>query len=309
MPTRFILGVLVATALPGAAQAADCLPEFVDRDYSVVVSGVEIESGGQSVENFQVRVGNASVDEPGRANGVARTAPCDATILVARSNPQSVPGFPAYSIRALGNQRVEILPDPSLPGALDGGIRIVNAPPGPRGRAVPFTLDVSTEWGLTAGTYVEQLELLLLDETGTITDRTSLTITIDIPASVSLRLVGALLGGGADGPALVDLGDLSNSEVTRSSPFGARIWSTSPYIVQISSANRGNLLKEQGTETIPYSLTFDAMEVDLMTGREFFYPVPTTASGVLRNMGITVQPVTASAGEYSDRVTVSVSVK
>ncbi len=309
MRTRIILGALVSMAVSGTAQAAECDPVFVDRDYSIFVSGVEIEPGGQSVENLQVRVGNSSTNLPGPGAGAAGNPPCEATILIARVDGAQVPGFPIYSIRAPGNQSIDILPDPSLPATLDGGVRIANAPPGPQGRAVPFRLNVGTDWGLTAGTYVEQLVLLLLDETGTIVDRTSLTITIEIPASVSIRLVGALVGDGADGPALVDLGELSNSEVTRSSPFGARIWSTAPYLVEISSTNRGNLLKEQGTETIPYNLTFDSMEVDLAAGWEFFYPLPTTASGVLRRMAVKVQPVTASAGEYADRVAVSVSVK
>ena len=309
MRTRLIPGALFSMFLAGTAPAADCQPQFIDRDYSIVVSGVEIEAGGQSVENFRVRVGNFSTNDPGPGAGAAGSPPCAATILVARTDGPSGPGFPVYSIRAPGNQSVDILPDPSLPATLDGGVDIANAPPGPQGRAVPFRLNVSTGWGLTAGTYVEQLELLLLDETGTIVDRATLTITIEIPASVSIRLVGAVIGGGANGPALVDLGELSNSEVTRSSPFGARIWSTASYLVEISSINRGNLLKEQGTETIPYDLTFDAMEVDLAAGWEFFYPPPTPASGVLRDMAVTVQPVTASAGEYSDRVTVSVSVR
>lgn len=304
MRMRSIIGAFVSMTLAGAAHAADCQPAFVDRDYSVVVAGVEIEAGGQSVENLQLRVGNAAANAPGPG-----ATPCEATILVARVGGAPVPGFPPYRLRSPGNQSIDILPDPSIPGSLDGGIVIANAPSGPQGRAVPIRLDIGTEWGLSAGTYVEQLELLLLDETGTIVDRTSLTITIVIPASVSIRLVGAVLGGGTNGPALVDLGELSTTEVTRASPFGARIWSTSPYEVRISSTNRGNLLRELGSETIPYRLTFDAMDVDLGAEWQTFYPNSTGAAGVLRAMTITVQPVTATAGEYADRVTVSVSVK
>ena len=44
MRTRSILGALLSLVFAGTAHAADCQPEFVERDYSIVVSGVRVSS-------------------------------------------------------------------------------------------------------------------------------------------------------------------------------------------------------------------------------------------------------------------------
>src|SRR3546814_16540544 len=104
----------------------------------------------------------------------------------------------------------------------------------------------------------------------------ALPISILIPAAVSLRLVGAVVGGGGGGPAQVDLGSLSSSEETRSDRFEALILSTAPYAVRFDSANRGHLLHEPQRATVPYRLYFDGALVDLAGDNEFFYPTRTT---------------------------------
>lgn len=306
MRYSILLATISLFALPSMANATECQPAFVNGDQSLIIDGVEIEPGGRATRDFQVRVQDAAGSGGGQPPQ-AGVRPCGATIRVARLLPSPDPEFPAYSLRAPGNQRIEILPDPASGGTADSDVIIANAPPGPQGRAVPFQIGVSTEWGLRAGIYVEQLQLLLLDEDGNVADRSTLTITIIIPSAVSLRLVGAVVGGNGVGPAQLDLGNLSSSRETHSQRFGALILSTAPYTVRFSSANRGNLLHEQGREQVPYRLYFDGALVDLTGASEFPYPNRTPAGGDRRPMRIVVPPVVAIAGRYSDRITVTVA--
>src|SRR3546814_7179648 len=101
----------------------------------------------------------------------------------------------------------------------DSDVVIANAASGAQGRNVPFQIRVPTEWGLQAGTFTDELQLALIDQGGNIVDTSTFTFTILIPSAVSLRLVGAVVGGGGVGPAQVDLGSLSSSEEPRSDRF------------------------------------------------------------------------------------------
>ncbi|WP_199504847.1 hypothetical protein [Qipengyuania sp. YIM B01966] len=298
--------------IPGAALAADCRPAFVGGDQAVTIDGVQIEPGAKATESFQVRVRDASSPAGGPGNspgmgGPAAGGPCSATIRVSRLGVPTDPAFPPYDLLAPGNSRIEILPEPTAGGTPDSDVTIANVPPGPQGRAVPLRVRVDTEWGLRSGTYVEQLQLLLVDDEGEIVDRSNLTITIIIPPAVSLRFVGAVIGGGAYGPARIDLGNLSSTHDTRSERFGARIFSTAPYTVRFSSSNQGDLLHEQSNDRIPYRLFFDGALVDLKGSPEVSYPERTPATGDRRPMRIVVPAIVAPAGRYSDRITVSVS--
>ncbi len=296
-------------ALPEMTLAADCQPAFVGGDQAVVIDGVEIEPGGRAIENFQVRVQNGAGTgggSPGSSSTVDAT-PCNATIQVSRlAGGSTAPDFPGYALRAPGNQQIEILPDPAAGGTPDSDVVVANAPSGPQGRAVPFQIGVPTQWGLRAGTYVDQLQLSLIGPDGGIVDRTTLTVTIVIPSAVALRLVGAIVGDGEAGPAQVDLGNLSSTRETRSQPFAARIFSTAPYVVRFSSANLGNLLHEQGREQVPYRLYFEGAAVELAGANEFPYLDRTPQAGDTRRMSIVVPPVVALAGRYSDRITITV---
>ncbi len=295
---------LIAISAPG--HAADCQPAFLGGDQSVVVDGVEVEPGGRATADFDIRVQNAAGPGGGGSAG-AGGGPCEATIRIARIGGSADPDFPSYVLRAPGNGRIEVLPDPASGGTADSDIFIANAPPGTNGRNVPLRLRVTTEWGSRAGTYVEQLVLLLVDRNGQVVDRSNLTITIVIPSAVSLRLIGAVIGDGTSGPARVDLGNLSSTAVTRSQPFAAHILSTAPYVVRFSSTNLGNLLHEQGREQVPYRLFFEGALVDLAGSNEFPYLEPSPRRGDRRPMRIAVPPVTALAGNYSDRITVTVT--
>lgn len=307
---------LALLAVPTTAGAAGCQPAFVNGDQSLTINGVEIEPGGRASENFQIRVHNAAGPDGGPANAApaALAAPgatgqesCQATIRIARLAPSLHPDFPPYLLRASGNRRVEVLSDPASGGTTESDVIVADAPSGQRSWAVPYQIGVPTEWGLRAGTYVERLQLLLIDRNGNVADRSTLTLTVVIPSAVSVRLIGAVIGGESRGPAQIDLGDLSSSRETRSQRFGALIFSTAPYVVRFSSANRGNLLHEQGREQIPYRLIFDGALVDLAGSSEFPYLDPTPRGGDRRAMNIVVPPAVALAGRYSDRITVTVT--
>jgi hypothetical protein len=312
MRYSIFLASMSLLVIPGIAMAADCRPVFVGGDQAVTIDGVQIEPGARSTENVQIRIRDAAspAGGPGNAPGTSDPAdggPCLATIRVSRLGEPADPAFPPYQLLAPGNNRIEILTEPTAGGTTDSDIAIANVPSGPQGRAVPLRMQVETEWGLRSGTYTEQLQLLLIDGNGEIVDRSNLTVTIIIPPAVSLRFVGAVIGGGAYGPARVDLGNLSSTEETRSQRFGARIFSTSPYIVRFSSTNQGSLIHERGDDRIPYRLYFDGVLVDLNGLTEVSYPERTPATGDRRPMRIVVPAAVAAAGRYSDRITVSVS--
>ncbi len=311
-----LIAPLALLAVPATAEAADCQPAFVNRDQSLTINGVEIEPGGRAVENFQIRIHNSAASGGAPANaaagapaapGLTGELPCQATIRIARLMPSAGTDFPPYLLRASGNRRVEVLADSAAGGTVDSDVIVADAPSGQQGRAIPFQIGVPTEWGLRAGTYVERLQLLLVDRNGNVADRSTLTVNVVIPPAVSLRLIGAVIGGETRGPAQIDLGNLSNTRETRSQRFGALILSTAPYVVRFTSANRGNLLHEQGSELIPYRLYFDGALVDLAGSPEFPYLQATPRGGDRRAMNIVVPPVVALAGRYSDRITVTVS--
>src|SRR5690606_39255564 len=225
-----LIAALSSLTIPAAVSAAECHPAFVDGDQAIVIDGVEIEPGGRSVQDFSVRIRNTAGAPGGSMNqagagirGSEGGGPCEAAIRIARLDTTLDAEFPPYLLRGPGNQQIDILPDPASGGTMESDVKVANAPQGPRGRSVPFQIAVPTEWGLRAGTYLEQLELLLFDRNGEIVDRSTLTLTVIIPSAVTLRLVGAVVGGGGSGPAQVDLGNLSSSRETQSQPFGARI--------------------------------------------------------------------------------------
>ena len=227
---------------------------------------------------------------------------------VSRVDGPTNPDFPSYSLRGPGNQDIEILLDETAGGTVDSDTILSGLPSGAAGRALPFHIGVPTSWGLQAGTYTDRLLLSLFDESGRVTDRSNLTLTFVVPATVSIQLVGAVLGEGAGGgPARIDLGNLSRTAETRSDPFAARIFSTSPYLVRISSLNLGKLLHEAGEEQIAYRFYFDGAPVALGGNWEMQYPDHTPREGDVHPLIIVVPPTTALAGRSSARLVLTVA--
>lgn len=285
--------LLFASALPAcvvATGAHACRPQFTSHSQTVNVNGVAMGAGNVAVERFSVGVRNADGDQCPTQLRISRAAPGD-------------PATPLYVLLS-NSQQISIAPnEQTATSSSDIGI---TAGAGSSGSLSPFELRLPTEWGLKAGDYDEPLLMSLIGPDGAVLDRLNLNVHIIIPAAVALNLVGAT-GGGA-GPAQINLGLLSSTQQVRSPPFGARVWSTSPYNIAFRSENHGALAQSDGTDTIPYQLTMDNRPVDLSGGAAHFIFVRHTSSqGDSHPMSILVMPVRALAGHYSDRVTVSIT--
>lgn len=289
-----VLATAIAAALSSPALACD--PVFKSGDQTVDIDAADIAAGSSVTENFEARVADDSA--PGGGGGA-----CRAVLAVAHAPVVPDLDFPPYVLRAPGNNNIEVLPSPSSPGGDTSQVRIDGAPQGPQGEAVPFKVEIKTQWGLTAGTHIEHLVFSLYDENGQLTDTVNIDLRIIVPATISLQLIGAITGG--PGSAQVDLGDLSTTTETHSQPFAALILSTSPYTVSIRSDSQGKLVLDGGAATIPYRLYFDGQEVDLAGSNLRSYAQPSLPQGDTRPMEVIVGPVDAPAGHYSDRVTVS----
>jgi hypothetical protein len=297
MRYSILLASAAFAALPGAAQAA-CKPGFRTNAQTVNIVGVDIEPNAVASTTLSLNVRNE--DE-------SSSQPCPAVLRISRVGASADPNFPPFTLLGPGNQTVEILPDPSVGGSTASDVNVADALAEPQGLDVPFEFRVPTEWGIKAGSYTEQLQFSLYDLGGILRDTATVTVSITIPRAVSLRLVGAVLGSGASGPARVDMGTLSSTTETRSPDFAARIFSTGPYMVSFTSTNLGSLLNENGRDKISYRLYFDGQLVDLTGVNGFPYSSATSSSGDFRPLRVVVPAVTAVAGRYSDQVTVTVS--
>lgn len=271
------------------ALAAECRPEFVESTQTVNFSSVEIGVGEFSRETFAVHVRNAADGD------------CSATIRVRRIGTPG-PDAPRYTLQS-GATVFEILAEGAVPTA-HSDLPVANAPSDDRGANVAFQLTLPTEWGLQSGFYGEQIELSLLDPAGAEVDTLTLSLNIDIPRAVALRVVGAT---GDTSVARIHLGTLSSTEPTASDPFGVRIWSTAGYRVSVLSENRGELVHSSNLDRLPYELDFDRHAVDLRGADSFLYPLHTSSLGRLHPLRVRVGPVNARAGDYADRVTVTVT--
>lgn len=283
----FLMACTAGFATP--ALAGECRPEFVESTETVNLSSVEIGVGEFSRETFAVHVRNAADGD------------CSATIRVRRIGAP-LPETPRYTLQS-GAMVFEILADGAAPTA-HSDLPVANAPGDDNGAQVGFQLTLPTEWGLQAGFYGDQLELALLDPAGLEVDTLTLSLNIDIPRAVALRVVGAT---GDTSVARIHLGTLSSTAPTTSDPFGVRIWSTSGYRVSVSSENRGALVHGSNLDRLPYELDFDQRAVNLEGPDSFVFPQHTPSLGRLHPLRVRVGPVNARAGDYADRVTVTVT--
>ena len=172
------------------------------------------------------------------------------------------------------------------------------------GRTVPFRLGFATEWGLERGSIAQEFVLTLHDQAGTELDSMILIVRIDVPSAVALRIVGA---SGNNPVRRINLGILDPQEINRSDPFGLRIWSPAPYQVEFSSENMGKLRKTTSLATIPYSLRMSGAEIDLEANDQRVFPRGTGSLGDFHPLRVVVDPFFAEAGNYNDRIQVSVS--
>ncbi|TRD11284.1 hypothetical protein FGU71_05095 [Erythrobacter insulae] len=288
-----IFATLAIAAAMGSTPvfAQECDPRFVENTQTVTVGNVEIGANQVSRTNFGVRVVNEG------------SGACSAQVRFSRINGTAISTGLSYSLRS-ESSILEILPDEAATGTSQSDLFIAGIPGGENGRAVPFLLSVPTEWGIEAGFYSEQVQMSLLDETGQVIDTLIVTINVDVPPSASLRIVGAT---GSEGVARVNLGNITPRDIALSDPFGIRVWSSSSYLVSFASENNGNLRHDNGSDLIPYELRMDERLVNLSGSGEFVFPDKTSSLGRVHRLRVRAGPAVGRAGDYSDRVTVTVT--
>lgn len=288
-----IIALLTATLAiwTSPAFAQECVPQFVDSSQTVTVSDVEVGVREVSRQNFQVRVRNDG-------NGS-----CGANIRFARIDGTAPSANLQYTLRS-GSSVLRVLANEAATATSDSDLFVRGLPNGDSGRTVPFLLTIPSDWGIESGFHSEQLQLTLLDTAGQVADTLLLTININVPPSVSIRIVGAT---GSNNIATINLGNITPRDVSISDPFGIRVWSTSPYLVTFESENNGSLRHEDGLDTIPYEMRMDRQQVNLGAGGEFVFPERTTSLGRIHRLRVQAGPATGRAGGYGDRVTVTVT--
>lgn len=289
---RFLTLIAVAiSAFSTTVVAEDCIPRFLESSKTVSVNDIDIGARNVSRTVFSVPVVNQ-----GDGN-------CRAQIRALRVQGSASRTGLEYSIRS-GSSVLDVLPNQSAAATSSSDLFIGGIPSGDSGRDVRFTLSVPSGWGLEAGFHSEQIQLSLVDTAGQVVDTLLLTVNVRIPPSVSMRIVGAR---GAGGAPTINLGVISSSESAASDPFGVRVWSTSPYQVSFESENRGFLRHEGGLDEIPYDLSMGGRSVDLGGIGTFSFPERTSSLGDVHRLRVRAGPAVARAGNYSDRVTVTVS--
>jgi hypothetical protein len=284
-----IASTIVMWASPALAQ--DCNPRFVENSQTVTVSDVDVGARKVARESFNVRVLN-------EGNG-----PCSASIRFLRLDGTAVSANLEYALRS-GSSVLQVLPNEAATGTSQSDLFVSGLPGGDSGRSVPFSLTIPSDWGIESGFHSEQLQLSLLDPSGQVVDTLLLTINVNVPPSVSIRVVGAT---GTDSVASINLGNITPRDISVSDPFGIRVWSTSPYLVSFESENSGNLRHDGGLDLIPYEMRMDEQQVNLGGSGDFVFPERTTSLGRVHRLRVQAGPATGRAGGYADRITVTVT--
>lgn len=291
---------LVALGSAGDAKA-DCVPKFAGSDSAVTISGVSVEPGGVATGMFQIRASNG---------GVADEGGCSATLRLSRVSSTGGQTFPKYTLRTSAGSEVVVASETETGAAASAGIRLTNLPSSGPGQSTSIQVRVPTEWGVAAGNFADQLLVTLYDQQGVARDRATVNVAISIPAAVAVRLAGAIVDGGDI--TRIDLGNLSAKTESRSTPFVARVLSTSPYSISLQSENTGFLKRTDGNELIHYDLYFAGRKVNFAEASSYTSMSHTPASGDVNGMLIVVPAALGStkpyeAGSYSDRITILVS--
>jgi hypothetical protein len=290
---RYSLGGLVAawaafaSAIAGAqAPSGDCDPEFTSAQFTVNLVSTEVGNDQVVRENIPAGIRNAGTDS------------CIITVRVSRTNVLD-PSIPPYQLRRFG-QLVDIAETASARSGLSDFE--VSVPAG-QGANVPLEIFLPTEWGIRAGSYFEELQLTLLKENDVI-DQAVVSIFVEIPGAVALNVVGAT---GQERIAQIDLGSIDSQTRGVAPPFGLRIRSTSGYRITITSDNQGELVHVSGEARLPYLLTIDGDPLNLEGPATLAYPFPAIATGRYHPMTAEAGPTFTLAGDYADRINITVS--
>lgn len=289
------LAILACCSSPALAQAA-CEPEFVQSAQTLNVPDIDVSSGGITTETFQISVRNAGTG----------AAACQAVLRFARLSTSPSAGTIDYSFQS-GGQVLEILASDTLPGTASSDLNLASLSTASSGQGVPLQVNVPSGWGISSGSQVDDLLVSLVDTTGTTVDTLILRVALNVPPAAEVRIVGAT---GQSAIAQIDLGTLDPDATTISDPFGVRVWSTSAYTVSFQSENDGTLVHSgDRSRTIEYQLYMNNGRVDVRGAPAAYIPRKTDALGDMHPMSIRVEPFQALAGDYSDRIEVTVTAE
>ncbi|MEE4209938.1 MAG: hypothetical protein V2I43_11785 [Parvularcula sp.] len=289
---RIISTITVAGVLGLSAPVFACEPEFVQPAQTLSLTASEVGNRLRVEADEQIRIRNTGGGE------------CSAFLRIARLSTSDPDPSRTLSITS-GGQIIDILPSDISAASSSSDLFIPGIPGGGIGsRVIPLRFAFPIEWGISSGVTSETLLVQLIDETGTAFDELVLTVNLTVLPTVEMRIVGAT---GSDRIARLDLGTLNPRIINRSDPFGVRVWSTSPYTVTFASNNVGNLAHETASDRIEYELRAAGRIVDLSGSSPGALGRKTDALGDFHPLEILVPPFVAQAGQYSDRVTVTVS--
>ncbi len=281
----------LAALFPATAYAA-CEPSFIDGTNVVNLRPSASFDNQQLVEPFVVRVRNSGDEVCTIRLGVGRT-------LAATSSR-----FPAYTLT--GPNGVETVTGISVTADIAGfGNEYIVPANGEV--SIPYEVRMAIGWGAEAGLYADELVFYLLDaQTGNAIANKKVQLDLDIPQTARIRFAGA---SGVDGPALIEMGPISTTAPTRSPPFALRVLSTSAYKIDLVSQNNGALRRTGTRDLIPYQLTLGRQAMNLSgVGDSVRVGRHTSSVGDVHPVTIVINPDPEyHAGDYSDRVTVTVT--
>lgn len=280
--------IALASVVPGIAHA-DCRPSFVNGATEVRLAAGDSMDDRQLTDRFQIFLRNDGNSE------------CRLRLRVTRDLGASDPDFPNYSLMGPGGN-VPI--SSSSPADVSTGSLLVLQPGGRS--PVSYGIRIPVGWGMKSGDYRQMLVFSLSEDRSDAPLATQqVQLRLGIPATARIHFAGAKGGGGG---ARIDLGQLSMTARTVSSPFAVRILSTAGYQLQFASQNGGALRRTDGPETIAYNLFVDGRPFNMVTGDQVEVGHHTSSTGDVHNVSITVEPnANWHAGNYSDRVTVTVT--
>ena len=291
MSRTISLATALFVAMPSAA-VAECIPSFAGGPTIVTLTPDATFSNSQLNEAFSVQLRNDG------------DTSCDLRLTVGRDVGASDPDFPPYQL---------IGPNGTISNigtAGDGGNRGASVPVTvPAGTEVPVRYQVRTRvgWGAESGDYIEELVFRIRDlggQAGELRQRAELRLLI--PAIARIRFSGS---SGVSGAAQLELGTLSTTAPTRSPPFGIRVLSTSAYQMVLVSQHAGALQRNGGAERIPYRMRVGGRLMNLAGGSDMISRNRHTGPrGDLHRVSVVIDPdPQRRAGDYSDRVTVTVT--
>lgn len=287
----WMIGAMLFSA-PSTAYA-ECRPTFTATISQVDIQVSSLDDQRVS-ERFFVEVRNAGGDA------------CQVRLGVGRDVGASARSFPSYVLSGpTGLVPAAVIPSVSK-GSEARTTSVIHVPANGQ-VSIPYDVRIDVNWGMSSGAYDQELYFELYDAEGQQAIASQRTrLRLNIPPGVRIRFAGA---SGADGAAQLAMGDLSTTSKTQSPPFAIRVQSTSAYRIELSSQNRGSLLRTNGPDLIPYEMRLDGELLNLQGAGDYVtVNGASDGTGKVHPVRVVIEPdPTRHAGTYSDRVTVTIT--